>query len=287
MVKYCKQTIKNIFLTVRLFFLQIFYVSKLKSNNGQIPIDINNYHITFIDNFSEDSINGQNKKWKIAPSWGRYHPDNIIKHNTAPPAYCADECIHIKNNLLYCELDRKDTIINYNDNTYIIPYIASYVDTEKIFSQQYGYFEIECKIPKGNGYWPAFWLCGDKTWPPEIDVFEFWSSENYQMKSGTYVKKNGKIIGSGTFFKLVCGKSKLPKSITDTFNKYSVWWTENFVRYYFNGILVYELILNMDLLDQPMYMIIDVMPDVSKSGKLDDSKLPIAMEVKSVTVYSK
>ncbi len=24
----------------------------------------------------------------------------------------------------------------------------------------YGMFEIKCKIPKGKGFWPAFWMAG-------------------------------------------------------------------------------------------------------------------------------
>ncbi len=33
-----------------------------------------------------------------------------------------------------------------------------------------GKFEARCKIPKGIGYWPAFWLFGFST---EVDIFEF------------------------------------------------------------------------------------------------------------------
>jgi len=40
------------------------------------------------------------------------------------------------------------------------------------FSQEFGYFEIRCRIPAGQGLWSAFWLMPDKKWPPEIDVFE-------------------------------------------------------------------------------------------------------------------
>lgn len=41
---------------------------------------------------------------------------------------------------------------------------------------QYGRFEMKCTIPRGVGYWPAFWLYGStQDHPEEIDIFEFWN----------------------------------------------------------------------------------------------------------------
>jgi beta-glucanase (GH16 family) len=46
--------------------------------------------------------------------------------------------------------------------------------TDGKFSMQYGYFEIECKIPIGRGLFPSFWLFNhtDTNTKTEIDVFE-------------------------------------------------------------------------------------------------------------------
>ncbi|PCJ00619.1 MAG: hypothetical protein COB15_02275 [Flavobacteriales bacterium] len=43
----------------------------------------------------------------------------------------------------------------------------------------YGKYEIRCRIPEGNGHWPAFWIFGKNTptWQ-EIDFFEF-NFENF------------------------------------------------------------------------------------------------------------
>ncbi|MCP3138259.1 glycoside hydrolase family 16 protein [Pyxidicoccus xibeiensis] len=47
------------------------------------------------------------------------------------------------------------------------------IDTDGKFSQTYGYFEMEAKLPIGKGVWPAFWLYAhpgnDR---PEIDIME-------------------------------------------------------------------------------------------------------------------
>ncbi|MCK9203315.1 MAG: family 16 glycosylhydrolase [Bacteroidales bacterium] len=41
---------------------------------------------------------------------------------------------------------------------------------------QYGRFEMKCTIPRGVGYWPAFWLYSStQDHAEEIDIFEFWN----------------------------------------------------------------------------------------------------------------
>jgi hypothetical protein len=43
-----------------------------------------------------------------------------------------------------------------------------------VHEQRYGYFEARLKVPKGQGYWPAFWLLGANgtTGVNEIDIHE-------------------------------------------------------------------------------------------------------------------
>ncbi|KAJ3033579.1 hypothetical protein HK097_004796, partial [Rhizophlyctis rosea] len=42
-------------------------------------------------------------------------------------------------------------------------------------SSQYPNWEVrgEFRAPTSKGTWPAFWLSGTQTWPPEIDILEF------------------------------------------------------------------------------------------------------------------
>jgi beta-glucanase (GH16 family) len=55
-------------------------------------------------------------------------------------------------------------------------YTSAEIDSKKSFG--YGKYEIRCKIPSGNGFWPAFWMYGEGVngRNNEIDVFEFWEN---------------------------------------------------------------------------------------------------------------
>ncbi|MEO0075699.1 MAG: glycoside hydrolase family 16 protein [candidate division WOR-3 bacterium] len=55
-------------------------------------------------------------------------------------------------------------------------YSSAEIDSKYKFG--YGMYEIRCKIPKGKGFWPAFWMYGENAngVNNEIDVFEFWDN---------------------------------------------------------------------------------------------------------------
>jgi len=61
-----------------------------------------------------------------------------------------------------------DGLPNYRSFSYTS---GAFRATEKYF---YGYYEINCKLPKGRGFWPAFWLHADHDcgYGHEIDILE-------------------------------------------------------------------------------------------------------------------
>lgn len=52
-------------------------------------------------------------------------------------------------------------------------YLAAAITS--LYKQQFGYFEIRCKLPTGMGLWPAFWLDGKNPNHFEMDVMEYWA----------------------------------------------------------------------------------------------------------------
>jgi beta-glucanase (GH16 family) len=136
------------------------------------------------------------------------------------------------------------------------------IDTDGKFYQTYGYFEVEAKLPKGKGTWPAFWLfnhVGDRR--PEIDVMEAYAGG----EGWGHTDANGVSIPTAyapTVWKgdtegqnMGSKKHQADVDLSADFHKYAVKWEPNKQTYYFDGKEV--LVVNVTMTD-PMYLMLDL-----------------------------
>lgn len=97
----------------------------------------------------------------------------------------------------------------------------------------YGYFEIKCKIPKGLGYWPAFWMHMEMQ---EIDIVEP-SGKNSEAcliyGANVYQPDNCPLIECKSQFDI-----KLSIDLSLTYHTYSIEWTPNLVIFYLDNVPV-------------------------------------------------
>ena len=95
----------------------------------------------------------------------------------------------------FCHLTaKKETITtratNWYDDNYILadgqPNLRTFNFTSGLISTNrqflYGKYEIRCRMPKGKGFWPAFWVFGGKRWN-EIDFFDSYAGLNEYVSS--------------------------------------------------------------------------------------------------------
>lgn len=66
------------------------------------------------------------------------------------------------------------TTRHWDGRDYVSNYAAGGIYSVDAYT--YGRFSIRAKLPKGSAAHAAFWLSGDKTWPPEIDCFETYNT---------------------------------------------------------------------------------------------------------------
>jgi beta-glucanase (GH16 family) len=148
------------------------------------------------------------------------------------------------------------------------------IDTDGKYYQTYGYFEIEAKLPKGKGTWPAFWLfnhIGSRR--PEMDIMEAYAGGNgwgAKNASGvSYPTTYAPTIWKGDTDGQMMGTKmyNAGADLSEGFHKYAVKWEANKQTYYFDGKEV--LTVNVSMGD-PMYIMLDLWFG-SASGTPDDS----------------
>ena len=123
-------------------------------------------------------------------------------------------------------------------------YVSGVITTQQTFQQTYGYFAICAQLPRGRGFWPAFWLLpADGRWPPEIDVMEMLGNDT----SDYYAS-----VHAGPGFDHI---TKIPGPyLSAGFHTFAVSWRPDKIRYYLDGSLVNEVTTPPEM-HRPMYML--------------------------------
>jgi beta-glucanase (GH16 family) len=145
-------------------------------------------------------------------------------------------------------------------------------DTEGRFTQRYGYFEMEAKLPKGKGVWPAFWLLGYRDGRrPEIDILEA-----YPGGVAPWGAPGADGVPVPMMYAPVvwrdredqAGYSKVATpDLSAGFHRYGLKWEPNKTTFYFDGKEVYSLQVTIS---DPLFPILDLWFG-SASGEPDAS----------------
>ena len=150
-------------------------------------------------------------------------------------------------------------------------YTSGLLTTQKSFSQEYGYFEIDAKIPTATGVWPCFWLLpAAGGWPPEIDAME---SDG----GGGVVTQSIHTGASNTV-------STVTTNLVDTanaFHDYGVLWDPQHITFYIDGVETGQFATPADM-HQAMYMLVNL----AVTANAPASSFPASMEIDSIKAYS-
>jgi len=199
-----------------------------------------------LNNSDMETIKWSGYDWIPQERWGQLHTDK-------PIAWYDPSCVNI-------DSDDQLTLKTHHNPKYFKEYdLTSPVGVGLISCTNkfgYGIFEIESKLPRGKHLWPAFWMWSWDTWPPEIDVFEGYSGNfNYlNLKPRSYlgiwdIQTNVHYIEDGG--KMLGGRTKFFgfKDPTKNFIKYKLDWTSEYLKLYYNDVLV-RTVTDPHILDQ-------------------------------------
>ena len=148
------------------------------------------------------------------------------------------------------------------------------LDTDGKYTQTYGYFEIEAKLPVGRGTWPAFWLfnhIGDRR--PEMDVMEAYAGGEapwgFDVGGVPHPQAYAPTVWKGDYEGQMMGSRQFDTGmdLSAGFHKYGVKWEPGRQTYYFDG----QEVMTVDVaMGDPMYIMLDLWFG-SASGQPDDS----------------
>ena len=134
--------------------------------------------------------------------------------------------------------------------------LASVDAAFKGFAQQFGYFEINAKLPAGKGLWPAFWLVGvnRSTHTSEVDVLEHYGHMPDRYTTSIHVWDRAqpkKTLTSHRQISVPLG------SLYESFHSYGVKIDRDDIRFYFDRREVWSAPTPLQH-HQPMFLLLNL-----------------------------
>lgn len=143
-------------------------------------------------------------------------------------------------------------------------FIARNVNTDGIFSQQYGYFEIFAKLPYGVGPYPAFWLtCRENNihsnGRPEITVMQAYpgasSESGWSTADHHSTAYQCAVWEAGSQLDGYKQNTNLA-DLSATWHTYGCKWERGRTTFYFDGVEMYSV---NSTIDQPMFIVLSLL----------------------------
>lgn len=273
---------KNLFIAaISLVYSSVFAQSTINYSNWQ-PI--------FQDEFNGyDGLEDLSAKWRFDYPWGP-----TLTGNAGEDQYYTPQNISFRdNNIVFTALRQDPPITYYWEENGVqkskeleytsgmlfskVPYDPGCWDGNIGFT--YGMFEIRCKMPKGIGTWPAFWLYSG---PTEIDVFEFYDDKRMFTTTIHDWNNNGTHTACSNHF-----KKSLGKDLTEEFHNYACIWDNERVRIFFDSVEVWSttrekthgcpatIIINLGMIDHAFLQSTEFVVDYVRAYKVINPSEPI------------
>jgi beta-glucanase (GH16 family) len=225
------------------------------------------WKLTFHDEFDGASLDPS--KWNPRDPWGRVRNNEL-------QAYVED-AFRLHDGMLHIVAEKRSA--SYDGA--VRQYTSGMMSTYRKFAQQYGWFEVRARLPKGNGLWPAFWMLPEPLgWPPEIDVMENLAQDTrVAYFTNHFTGSDGKHGSKGS------GKIATPDLSAD-FHTFAVEWTPEAIVWYLDGVEKFRSAVGVP--HQPMYLLLNLAVGGAWPVPPDETTaFPASFQVDYVRVYAK
>lgn len=128
-------------------------------------------------------------------------------------------------------------------------YTSGMISSHDKYAFQYGYAEMRAKVPKGNGFWPNFWLLSQKkSWPPEIDIAEFVGSNINNVHMTLHYKNSSSQHESASNY---WGN----QDFSTDYHTYALQWDPNKIVWYVDGKERHSYTVSGNIPHEPMHVV--------------------------------
>jgi len=266
---------------IYLFLLVAFFLSC--SHSKKVTGD-GNWKLVWSDEFNYSGL-PDSAKWNYdvgGHGWGNNEKQFYLKNSL--------ENAHVKGGKLHIVALKKDQEK--------LSYTSARLTTYQRFTLQYGKIEVMAKLPRGKGNWPAIWMLPEtfrtkkESWPlcGEIDIMEHVGRDPGMIHTSLHSELYNHIKRTQVthFEKLT--------DVFDSFHKYGIEWTDQFIRFLIDDKLFFETVKGQDgrkttnegwPFDKAYYLILNLAIGGNWGGEIDDSIFPNELQVDYVRIYQK
>jgi beta-glucanase (GH16 family) len=252
-----------------------------KADTPQPVGQTGNWNLVFTDDFNGTSLD--TTKWSVCLPWYNSTTGCPGANSSEQELYMPDDVI-VSNGILNLHAEKRTKTYNgkrYNYTSGLITTGGVEGSKSPQFSFTYGYMEMRARIPKGQGFWPAFWAVrSDYTWPPEIDSMEVLGNDPSTVyMTYHYVDNQGTNSQDG--------QSWTGPDLSADWHTYGVDWEPNAVHWYIDGIERRTAYTDAATIsNKPMYLIANLAVGGSWPGNANaTTPFPSDMQIDYIRVW--
>jgi beta-glucanase (GH16 family) len=236
-------------------------------------LDLSAYRLTFDESFETLDVSawGPNTRWIAHTPWnGDFGDAQFI--NPTP-----DAPFSVENGVLRIEARRGP------DGKWRSGLLASTDHYGRGFSQQFGYFEMKAKLPKGPGLWPAFWLVGnaDPDSSAELDIMEHYGRFPDMYESVVHLWKKS---DRGRDYQVLLRHPIPPGSLYEDFHLYGASIDPEWIIFYFDRVEVGRTPTPPEF-HRPVFILLNLA--MGAGWPIDQTPSPSALLVDYVRAFQK
>jgi len=256
---------------------------RMRETKVSLPPQIESgYDLVFSDEFDGDTLD--KTRWNTSYIWGtdiiindelQYYVD-INNNPDFPfnPFVVKDGILEIKS------IPTPDELKSQAKNQ---PYLSGVITSYDAFKFTYGYAEARLKLPRGRGFWAAFWLLNayyNKN-KPEIDIMEHLGHNLDRVYHTYHYYDNNEVLHSTE------SEGTGAMDFTSEFHVYAVEWRPGTVIYYVDGIERHR-VTDQNVSNEEMYIIANTAVGGWWPGSPDDTTpFPASYKIDYIRAYQK